>query len=105
MTRFLLVCLVISSLAALVAGAPQSFVQNLSQPYYSLRPVVPLPEATAVAPQTYKAALIVGGGRIAGTVTDPSVWRGYKKKYPSSTPNKRRSSPRWTSRFRSCRLM
>jgi hypothetical protein len=57
---------------SLVAGAPQSFVQNLSQPYYSRRPVVPLPEAVAVAPQTYEATLIAGGARIAGIVTDPS---------------------------------
>jgi hypothetical protein len=28
---------------SLVAGAPQSFVQNLSQPYYARRPVVGLP--------------------------------------------------------------
>ena len=28
---------------SLVAGAPQSFVQELSKPYYSRRPVVPLP--------------------------------------------------------------
>src|SRR5262249_47608321 len=57
---------------SLVAGAPQSFVQNLSQPYYSRRPVVPLPQAMAAAPQTYEATLISGGGRIAGLVTDPS---------------------------------
>ncbi len=57
---------------SLVAGAPQSFVQNLSQPYYSRRPVVPLPEAVAVAPQTYEATLVMGGAKVAGTITDPS---------------------------------
>jgi hypothetical protein len=55
---------------SLVAGAPQSFVQNLSQPYYSRRPVVPLPEAAVSAPQTYEATLLMGGGRIAGVVAD-----------------------------------
>src|SRR5262249_56028425 len=30
---------------SLVAGAPQTFVQNLSQPYFSRRAMVPLPDA------------------------------------------------------------
>jgi hypothetical protein len=57
---------------SLVAGAPQSFVQNLSQPYYSRRPVVALPEAAAIVPQTYEATLIGGNGTVAGTIQDPS---------------------------------
>jgi hypothetical protein len=57
---------------SLVAGAPQSFVQNLSQPYYARRPVVGLPEAAAIAPQTYEATLIGGVGTVAGTIQDPS---------------------------------
>ncbi len=42
---------------SLVAGAPQSFVQQLSQPYYARRPVVPLPENAMITPQTYEATL------------------------------------------------
>jgi hypothetical protein len=42
---------------ALVAGAPQSFVQELSQPYYTRRPVVPLPENALLTPQTHEATL------------------------------------------------
>jgi len=57
---------------SLVAGAPQSFIQNLSQPYYTQRPVIPLPEAALTAPQTYEATLIPGGARLTGTVTDAS---------------------------------
>ncbi|HWC97981.1 MAG TPA: carboxypeptidase regulatory-like domain-containing protein [Candidatus Sulfopaludibacter sp.] len=57
---------------SLVAGAPQSFVQNLSQPYYTRRPVVPMPQDVMAAPQTHEATLIPGGARIAGRVTDPS---------------------------------
>jgi hypothetical protein len=57
---------------SLVAGAPQSFVQNLSQPYYARRPVVGLPEAAAIAPQTYEATLIGGVGTVAGTIRDQS---------------------------------
>ena len=56
---------------SLVAGAPQSFVQNLSIPYYTRRPVVPLPEAVAVSPQTYQATLLTGA-RLSGRVTDPA---------------------------------
>lgn len=57
---------------SLVAGAPQSFIQNLSQPYYTQRPVIPLPEAVSIVPQTYESTLIPGGARLAGTVTDVS---------------------------------
>jgi len=57
---------------SLVAGAPQSFIQNLSQPYYSRRPVVPLPESVSAAPQTYEATLILGRAPLSGVVTDPS---------------------------------
>lgn len=41
---------------SLVAGAPQSFVQNISVPYYVRRPEVPLPQSVALTPQTYEAA-------------------------------------------------
>jgi len=34
---------------SLVAGAPQSFVQNLSQPYYARRPVVEVTESANIA--------------------------------------------------------
>jgi len=56
---------------SLVAGAPQSFVQNLSQPFYTRRPVVPLPENAMIPPQTHEATmedLSAGGvpGGIAG---------------------------------------
>jgi len=57
---------------SLVAGAPQSFIQQLSQPYYSRRPVVPLPESVQLEPQTHAATLIPGNGTLTGNVTDPS---------------------------------
>jgi len=40
---------------SLVAGAPQSFVQNISQPYYVRRPEVALPESAQLTPQTHEA--------------------------------------------------
>src|SRR5579859_488790 len=42
---------------SLVAGAPQSFVQQLSQPFYTRRPVVPLPETAMLTPQTHEGAV------------------------------------------------
>jgi hypothetical protein len=57
---------------SLVAGAPQSFIQNLSQPFYSRRPVVPLAESYAMSPQTHQATLAPGAARIAGRITDPT---------------------------------
>ncbi|HUJ41680.1 MAG TPA: carboxypeptidase regulatory-like domain-containing protein [Candidatus Acidoferrales bacterium] len=57
---------------SLVAGAPQSFIQQLSQPYYSRRPVVPLPESVQLEPQTHAETLIPGNGKLSGNVTDQS---------------------------------
>jgi len=54
---------------SLIAGAPQSFIQQLSQPYYGRRAVVPLPQEFESVPQTHEARLL-GGQQIAGRVTD-----------------------------------
>jgi Carboxypeptidase regulatory-like domain len=54
---------------SLVAGAPQSFIQQLSQPYYGRRAVVALPQEYENAPQTHEARLL-GGAQIAGRVLD-----------------------------------
>ncbi|HEY6971649.1 MAG TPA: carboxypeptidase regulatory-like domain-containing protein [Candidatus Angelobacter sp.] len=42
---------------SLVAGAPQSFIQDLSKPYYKRRPVVALPEAAMLTPQTHEGTM------------------------------------------------
>jgi len=39
---------------SLVAGAPQSFIQDISQPFYARRPVVPLPESVMLTPQSHE---------------------------------------------------
>src|SRR5262249_18312686 len=57
---------------SLVAGAPHSFIQQLSEPFYGRRPVVPLPESVQLSPQTHAATLVGGNGSLSGTVTDPS---------------------------------
>src|SRR5258708_6914363 len=52
---------------SLVAGAPQSFIQNISQPFYARRPVIPLPESVMLTPQAHQATLAeTGGGVCAG---------------------------------------
>lgn len=55
---------------SLVAGAPHSFIQELSQAYYARRPEVPLPESIELTPQTHAATLEPGAARITGEVTD-----------------------------------
>lgn len=55
---------------SLVAGAPQSFIQRLSQPYFARRPEVGLPEAYNPTPQTYQATLMTGNFQLGGVVTD-----------------------------------
>jgi hypothetical protein len=75
---------------SLVAGAPQSFIQDISQPYYARRPVVPLPESFMLTPQSHEATVsngplqagsgggigtgsASGGGTgLSGLVKDPS---------------------------------
>jgi hypothetical protein len=45
---------------SLVSGTPQSFIQNISQPYYTRRPVVPLPESMMLTPQAHEASMQPG---------------------------------------------
>jgi hypothetical protein len=42
---------------SLVAGAPQSFIQDLSQPFYTRRPEVALPETAMLTPQTHEGTM------------------------------------------------
>ena len=57
---------------SLVAGAPHSFIQQLSEPFYGRRPVVALPESVQLSPQTHAAMLTGGNGHLSGMVTDVS---------------------------------
>jgi hypothetical protein len=43
---------------SLAAGAPQSFIQQLSQPYYMQRPTVGLPRGVLLNPQTHNSTLV-----------------------------------------------
>ena len=42
---------------SLVAGAPQSFVQEISQPLYARRPEIALPQSAQLTPQTHEVAV------------------------------------------------
>lgn len=42
---------------SLVAGAPQSFIQDISQPFYTRRPEIPLPASVMLTPQSHEATL------------------------------------------------
>lgn len=49
---------------SLIAGAPQSFIQDISQPLYARRPVVPLPESAMLTPQTHEATVEEGASDV-----------------------------------------
>jgi len=60
---------------SLVAGAPQSFIQDISQPFYARRPVVPLPEAVMLTPQSHEAT--VSNGPVQAGGSGGGVGAGY----------------------------
>lgn len=43
---------------SLIAGAPQSFIQDISQPLYARRPVIALPQSAMLSPQTHEATMV-----------------------------------------------
>jgi hypothetical protein len=61
---------------SLVAGAPQSFIQPLSQPLYSRRPEIPIAMLVETTPQTHEAAESKESDRVelaAKLVSPPQV--------------------------------
>ena len=58
---------------SLVAGAPQSFVQNISQPFYARRPEIPLPQSVQLTPQSHEATV-----EDEGAPAPPSVVGGIR---------------------------
>jgi hypothetical protein len=56
---------------SLAAGAPQSFIQKLSQPYYTQRVVVPMPRGYLFAPQTHAGTMISAETAQQPTVDSP----------------------------------
>ncbi|HEX3569609.1 MAG TPA: DUF4139 domain-containing protein [Acidobacteriaceae bacterium] len=65
---------------SLIAGAPQSFIQPLSVPYYSRRPEVPLPQEAQLSPQTHDSGEVAndmqmfnGNGPLAKAQAAPAA--------------------------------
>jgi hypothetical protein len=65
---------------SLIAGAPQSFIQPLSVPYYSRRPEVPLPQEAQLSPQTHDSGevandmqMLNGNGPLAKAQAAPAA--------------------------------
>jgi len=58
---------------SLIAGAPQSFIQDISQPLYGRRPVIPLPQAAMLTPQTHEATMKEEG---APQIVQPTIVNG-----------------------------
>jgi hypothetical protein len=60
---------------SLVAGAPQSFIQPLSQPLYAQRPTIGMSRASGPSPQLHQETMSEGGsersGGVGGRVIDP----------------------------------
>jgi len=52
---------------SLIAGAPQSFIQPLSVPYYSRRPQIGLPQEAQLTPQTHESGETVAQAKAAPT--------------------------------------
>src|SRR5438045_3084070 len=42
---------------SLIAGAPQSFIQQISQPFYVRRPVIDLPQSVTLTPQSHEGTV------------------------------------------------
>jgi hypothetical protein len=52
---------------SLVSGSPISFIQQLQQPFYRYRPVVPMPKDLQLQPQIYEEqGVLQGGGQGSG---------------------------------------
>jgi hypothetical protein len=72
---------------ALVAGAPQSFIQPLSQPLYSRRPEIPIATEAQTTPQTHEAAeaVTVQSEMVSGALVQKNVPRDVKGKYSADS--------------------
>lgn len=84
---------------SLVAGAPQSFIQEISQPYYVRRPVIALPQSMMLTPQTHEAAApppppppppgAGPGGGVGGGVPSAGLEGTVKDQTGAAIPNAR----------------
>lgn len=57
----------------LIAGAPQSFIQPLSTPYYTRRPEVPLPAEAQLDPQTHESGELIANKVVIDSIEAQAV--------------------------------
>jgi len=69
---------------SLVAGAPQSFIQPLSQPLYTRRPEIPIATVSSAAPQTHEAAEVTNGALAVTAAPAPMAQAEMKARNPST---------------------
>lgn len=74
---------------SLIAGAPQSFIQDISLPLYARRPVVPLPESAMLTPQTHEATEMDRMEQYAKLSSPPPVSAGVVGGVPGGVPGGR----------------
>ena len=59
---------------SLIAGAPQSFIQPLSQPIYSQRPHIAIAQEAQLTPQTHQSGEMVQRAKAAGGATENQLY-------------------------------
>ena len=62
---------------SLIAGSPQSFIQQISQPYYTRRPVVGLPQSVMLTPQEHEGTVSEGTGGGIGSGSGAGIGGGF----------------------------
>jgi hypothetical protein len=78
---------------SLAAGAPQSFIQQLSQPYYMQRPTVGLPRGVLLSPQTHNSTLVsVNAGQQVLETQNTSTQGGSGGRSIANLPQNSRSA-------------
>jgi hypothetical protein len=68
---------------SLIAGAPQSFIQNISQPLYERRPEIALPQSAMLTPQTHEGTM--KDENAPGPTTSPAAGMAGKLNYPAKS--------------------
>ena len=72
---------------SLIAGAPQSFIQPLSVPYYSRRPEIPLPQEAQLSPQTHESGEDLKDRRVVnGALMDAAAPPSLQKELAAPKP-------------------
>jgi len=69
---------------SLIAGAPQSFIQPLSQPIYSRRPEIPIATQAQMTPQTFDSSMDTT--ELAATGRDFTAMKSYAALQPPPPP-------------------